>query len=133
MSHATSVVDAVADPVAPRAATHSPILFQSLILTEPESHQGRKSATFFISIVLHSALVVAVAIVPLLYYDAMPSQEALKAFLSGYRPVPTPTIAAPGLSLHGQMRAIDFQVHQGGRVVAGPNTATIATDWTAAG
>ena len=60
-------------------------------------------------------------------------REALKAFLSGYRPVPTPTIAAPGLSLHGQMRAIDFQVHQGGRVVAGPNTATIATDWTAAG
>jgi hypothetical protein len=31
------------------------------------------------------------------------------------------------------MRAIDFQVHQGGRVVAGPTTATIATDWAAAG
>ena len=64
-----------------------------------------------------------------------PSQarEALKAFLSGYRPVPTPTIAAPGLSLHGQMRAVDFQVHQAGRVVAGPSTATIATDWAAAG
>jgi hypothetical protein len=61
------------------------------------------------------------------------AREALKAFLSGYRPVPTPTIAAPGLSLHGQMRAIDFQVHQGGRVVAGPSTATIATDWAAAG
>ncbi len=61
------------------------------------------------------------------------AREALKAFLSGYKPVPTPTIAAPGLSLHGQMRAIDFQVHQGGRVVAGPGTATIATDWVAAG
>ncbi len=61
------------------------------------------------------------------------AREALKAFLSGYKPVPTPTIAAPGLSLHGQMRAIDFQVHQGGRVVAGPSTATIATDWVAAG
>ena len=61
------------------------------------------------------------------------AREALKAFLSGYKPVPTPTIAAPGLSLHGQMRAIDFQVHQGGRVVAGPSTATIATDWAAAG
>lgn len=58
---------------------------------------------------------------------------ALEAFLSGHRPVPTPTIAAPGLSLHGQMRAIDFQVHQGGRVVAGPSTATIATDWVVAG
>ena len=61
------------------------------------------------------------------------AREALKTFLAGHRPVPTPTIAAPGLSLHGQMRAIDFQVHQGGRVVAGPSTATIATDWDAAG
>ena len=76
MSHATSVVDAVAG----RNAVHSPILFQSLILTEPESHQGRKGATFFISLLLHSLLVVAVLIVPLLYYDALPSQEALKAF-----------------------------------------------------
>ena len=61
------------------------------------------------------------------------ARVALEAFLSEYRPVPTPTIAAPGLSLHGQMRAIDFQVHQGGRVIAGPSTATIATDWVAAG
>ncbi|HKZ32631.1 MAG TPA: energy transducer TonB [Vicinamibacteria bacterium] len=76
MSHATSVVDAVAG----RNAAHSPVLFQSLILTEPERHQGRKSATFFISLLLHSLLVVAVAILPLLYYDALPSQEALKAF-----------------------------------------------------
>jgi hypothetical protein len=61
------------------------------------------------------------------------AQEALKAFLSGYRSVPAPTIAAPGLSLHGQMRAIDCQVHQAGRVVAGPSTISIATDWAAAG
>jgi protein TonB len=76
MSHATSVVDAVAV----RNAVHSPILFQSLVLTEPHSRRGQKSATFFISLVLHSLLVVAVAILPLLYYDALPSQEALKAF-----------------------------------------------------
>ena len=61
------------------------------------------------------------------------ARQALETFLSGHRPVPTPTIAAPGLSLHGQMRAIDFQVHRGGRVVAGPSTATITTDWVAAG
>ena len=61
------------------------------------------------------------------------AREALKAFLTGHKPVPTPTIAAPGLSLHGQMRAIDFQVHRAGRVVAGPTTASIATDWAAAG
>jgi hypothetical protein len=59
--------------------------------------------------------------------------DVLCRFLSGYTPVPTPTIAAPGLSPHGQMRAIDFQVHQGNRVVAGPSTATIATDWEAGG
>ena len=61
------------------------------------------------------------------------ARHALKALLTGHRPMPTPTIAAPGLSLHGQMRAIDFQVHQGGRVMAGPSTATIGTDWAAEG
>ena len=59
--------------------------------------------------------------------------QSLKTFLSGHRPVPTPTIAAPGLSLHGQMQAIDFQVHKDGRVIAGPSTASIATVWAAAG
>ncbi len=44
----------------------------------------------------------------------------LQSFLDDYVPVPTPAIAAPGLSLHGQMRAVDFQVQQGGRVIAGP-------------
>jgi protein TonB len=62
------------------AFRRSPILFQSLILTEPEKHAGRTSATLTISIILHSALVVAIAILPLLFYDALPSQEALKAF-----------------------------------------------------
>jgi hypothetical protein len=61
------------------------------------------------------------------------AREALKAFLAGHAPVPTPTIAAPGLSLHGQMRAVDFQVHQGGRIVAGPSTSAIPADWEAAG
>jgi hypothetical protein len=61
------------------------------------------------------------------------AREALKALLIGHTPTPTPTIAAPGLSPHGQMRGIDFQVHQGGRVVAGPNASSIAADWDAAG
>jgi len=61
------------------------------------------------------------------------AREALKAFLSSHTPVTSPTIAAPGLSLHGQMRAVDFQVHQGGRVVAGPSTSTIDADWSAGG
>ena len=61
------------------------------------------------------------------------ARDVFKAFLSAHAPVPVPTIAAPGLSLHGQMRAIDFQVHQRGRVVAGPRTSTIAADWESAG
>lgn len=48
-------------------------------------------------------------------------------------PTPTPTVAAPGLSPHGQMRAIDFQVQQGTALVAGTRTATIAAEWDGAG
>ena len=58
----------------------SPILFQSLVVTEPEKHAGRRTTTLVISVLLHSALILAVAILPLLFYDALPSQEALKAF-----------------------------------------------------
>ncbi len=58
----------------------SPILFQSLVLTGPQHDKGRKSATFFASLLLHTALVVAIVLLPLIFYNAMPSQEALKAF-----------------------------------------------------
>ncbi len=66
---------------------------------------------------------------------AQPARAAkeLESFLASYVPVPTPTIAAPGLSPHGQMRAIDFQVHQGETIVAGPRTSTIDTAWDGAG
>jgi hypothetical protein len=60
-------------------------------------------------------------------------QRALEQFLAGHVPVPTPTIAAPGLSPHGQLRAIDFQVHKDGAIVAGTRTATIAQEWDGAG
>jgi hypothetical protein len=61
------------------------------------------------------------------------ARHALESFLLAYQPVPTPTVAAPGLSPHGQMRAVDFQVHQGDRIIAGPRTATVATEWDATG
>ena len=61
------------------------------------------------------------------------SQRALEQFLASHVPVPTPTIAAPGLSPHGQLRAIDFQVHKDGAIVAGTRTATIAQEWDGAG
>jgi hypothetical protein len=57
----------------------------------------------------------------------------MEQLLLAHVPVPTPTMAAPGLSPHGQMRAIDFQVHKDGAVVAGTRTATMAEDWDGAG
>jgi protein TonB len=78
MSNANTVASGVtARSGAPR---HSPILFQSLVVTEPEKHAGRTGATLTISILLHSTLILAIAVLPLLFYDALPSQEALKAF-----------------------------------------------------
>ena len=58
---------------------------------------------------------------------------ALRSLLLEHQPVPVPTLAAPGLSPHGRMRAIDFQVESSGRIVAGTDSASIAADWIAAG
>jgi hypothetical protein len=59
--------------------------------------------------------------------------NALRDFLTRWQPELPPPLAAPGLSLHGRGRAIDFQVHQGNRVIAGPETAEIASTWIAQG
>jgi periplasmic protein TonB len=59
---------------------HASSLFQSLILTSPEKHTGRAGTTLAVSVLFHTLLVLAIAIVPLLFYDALPSQDALKAF-----------------------------------------------------
>lgn len=59
--------------------------------------------------------------------------SALRSLLLGYQPSPVPTLAAPGLSPHGRMRAIDFQVESSGRIVAGTDSASIAADWIEAG
>jgi hypothetical protein len=58
---------------------------------------------------------------------------ALRSLLLGHQPAPIPTLAAPGLSPHGRMRAIDFQVESSGRIVAGTDSAAIASEWIAAG
>ena len=59
--------------------------------------------------------------------------SALREFLLAYAPTPVPPLAAPGLSPHGRLRAVDFQVESAGRIVAGPETASIATEWIADG
>jgi len=42
--------------------------------------------------------------------------------------IPVP-LAAPGLSLHGQSRALDFQVRKGTQTIAGPEVASVASVW----
>lgn len=50
------------------------------------------------------------------------------------RPIhPEPGNAAPGTSDHGQVKAVDFVVMQGSRMIAGTSTATIAANWTSPG
>ncbi len=57
-------------------------LFQSLVLTAPGREAGRKSATFVISIGLHSTLALALAILPLLLGNALPSSGTLETFFA---------------------------------------------------
>ncbi len=61
------------------------------------------------------------------------SVEAFRRFLTGWRPVPVAPLAAPGLSMHGQMRAIDFQIMRGDRIVAGTTVARVSHEWEAPG
>jgi protein TonB len=62
------------------ASPPSPLLFHSLVVTEPEQHRGRAGTTALVSAALHGALIAAVLALPLLFYDTIPHQEALHAF-----------------------------------------------------
>ncbi len=69
-------------------------------------------------------------------FAALPSRgtlERFRQFLLRFRPSVIPTVAVPGLSAHGQLRAFDFVVMQGNRVVAGTETASIRSQWDRAG
>lgn len=48
-------------------------------------------------------------------------------------PQPLPPLAAPGLSRHGRMQAVDFHVRKGDRTVAGPSQADVRSVWEAQG
>lgn len=56
-----------------------------------------------------------------------------KRFLDTWRPSPVAPLAAPGLSLHGRMRAIDFQIMRGSEVVAATEVAAAADHWDTPG
>jgi hypothetical protein len=65
-------------------------------------------------------------------YDGQPDAEHVDrfaAFLRDWRPSPAAPLATPGLSLHGQLRAIDFQVVQSGKTVAPADIAVSQSIW----
>jgi hypothetical protein len=56
-------------------------------------------------------------------------RKAFSGFLAKWYPARTPTLAAPGLSKHGQGRAFDFQVKRGGEIVAGTDSKSSIAAW----
>ena len=69
-----------------------------------------------------------------LAFPTVPDSASLNkftTFLSTYGPKKgrVPTVAVPGLSKHGQLRAFDFKVKKGRRLIAGTTTRTIQTKW----
>jgi len=66
-------------------------------------------------------------------YTAEPTAKAVEQFaqfLRSWRASPSPTLAAPGLSLHGRGRAYDFQIQdQTGRMIASADTSKIQSIW----
>jgi len=65
--------------------------------------------------------------------DNIKLPDQLKVWLSGHAPNPSPNLAAPGLSAHGQMHAIDFQISKNGNLIAQANSAEIESIWRAQG
>ena len=61
------------------------------------------------------------------------AREWFSSLLKSMRPSPTPTLAAPGLSRHGRMQAVDFQVKRGERTIAGPSYADVVPVWEGQG
>jgi hypothetical protein len=56
-----------------------------------------------------------------------------RALLINHRPQPIPTLAAPGLSAHGRMSAVDFQVQRGNIIIADADSTKVQSVWIAEG
>lgn len=65
--------------------------------------------------------------------DQADDVERFKSFLARWRPARAAPLAAPGISRHGQLRAIDFQIMKDGAIVAPTETATVKRNWDAPG
>lgn len=65
--------------------------------------------------------------------DGPASSRALRSLLKDAVLEVPPNLAAPGLSLHGRMGAVDFQVQRGHEIVAGTESSEISATWEAQG
>ena len=61
--------------------------------------------------------------------QSVEGRRAFSDFLAKWYPARTPTLAAPGLSKHGQARAFDFQVKRGNEIVAGTDSRSSIASW----
>lgn len=65
--------------------------------------------------------------------SAAARRARFREFLLAWQPGAPAPLAAPGLSLHGRGRALDFQVQQGNRIVAATDMNTVASVWVGQG
>lgn len=61
------------------------------------------------------------------------TEKAFWKWINTYKRKRRPGLAAPGLSRHGQARAIDFQIMKDGKIIAGTNFGIIKSVWQAEG
>ena len=69
-------------------------------------------------------------------FPVTPDSAALTRFidhLAAYETDHPPTVAVPGLSMHGRFHAFDFAIMRGKRIVAGTSSASIETVWDSGG
>ena len=62
-----------------------------------------------------------------------PNTDQLIKALIEWNPNVATALAAPGLSMHGQGRAFDFQIERAGQVIAGVDVALASQQWSAEG
>jgi hypothetical protein len=86
---------------------------------------GHAAANFAAALRTHSA--------PFAAPSTAQGREEFRRLVSDTRPVPTPPLAAPGLSRHGRMGAIDFQVMKGDELAAGADSRTTRSVWDESG
>jgi periplasmic protein TonB len=83
--------------------------FEVLLLGGPENKGKGLATTFSVSFFIHSVLVIAIVLVPLLTYDVLPAPgEAVRAFFvepSSAAPPPPPPPPAPAAGARAQAKA----------------------------